>query len=198
RAAAAVFDDLGVTVAGEETRVTADDGPARTPSAVLWRVPDTGATDRSTQFVDLQRDATVADIARAVDAGMRTVEHIKRYTTIGTAHDQGKTSGVIASGITAELLGLPIEAVRTTALHDWHVAQGAVFEDVGQWKRPRHYPLDGRAALESMDAAVLRECAATRTGVGILDGSTLGKIDVQGRDAAELLDRIYTNLMSSL
>jgi sarcosine oxidase subunit alpha len=88
--------------------------------------------------------------------------------------------------------------VRTTALHDWHVAQGAVFEDVGQWKRPRHYPLDGRAALESMDAAVLRECAATRTGVGILDGSTLGKIDVQGRDAPELLDRIYTNLMSSL
>ena len=114
RAAAAVFDDLGVTVAGEETRVTADDGPARTPSAVLWRVPDTGTTDRSTQFVDLQRDATVADIARAVDAGMRTVEHIKRYTTIGTAHDQGKTSGVIASGITAELLGRPIDDLGTT------------------------------------------------------------------------------------
>jgi sarcosine oxidase, subunit alpha len=73
-----------------------------------------------------------------------------------------------------------------------------VFEDVGQWKRPRHYPLGGESALESMDAAVLRECAAARGGVGILDGSTLGKIDVQGRDAAELLDRIYTNLMSSL
>ncbi|MBP1822379.1 (2Fe-2S)-binding protein [Mycobacterium sp. OAE908] len=192
---------------------------AVSPGLVLWRVPGR----EQDQFVDVQRDATVAEIARAVGAGMRSVEHIKRYTTIGTAHDQGKTSGVIASGITAELLGLPIEAlgtttfrppytpvafaalagrdrgalfdpVRTTALHDWHVAQGAVFEDVGQWKRPRHYPHPG----EDMDAAVLRECAAARTGVGILDGSTLGKIDVQGRDAAELLDRVYTNLMSSL
>ena len=189
------------------------------PGLVLWRVP----SREQDQFVDVQRDATVADVARAVGAGMRSVEHIKRYTTIGTAHDQGKTSGVIASGITAELLGLPIEALgtttfrppytpvafaalagrdrgalfdpeRTTALHDWHVAQGAVFEDVGQWKRPRHYPRPG----EDMDAAVLRECAAVRSGVGILDGSTLGKIDVSGRDAAELLDRIYTNLMSSL
>ena len=189
------------------------------PGLVLWRVPGR----EQDQFVDVQRDATVADVARAVGAGMRSVEHIKRYTTIGTAHDQGKTSGVIASGITAELLGLPIEAlgtttfrppytpvafaalagrdrgalfdpVRTTALHDWHVEQGAVFEDVGQWKRPRHYPRPG----EDMDAAVLRECASARTGVGILDGSTLGKIDVQGRDAAELLDRVYTNLMSSL
>lgn len=189
------------------------------PGLVLWRVPGR----EHDQFVDVQRDATVADVARAVGAGMRSVEHIKRYTTIGTAHDQGKTSGVIASGITAELLGLPIEAlgtttfrppytpvafaalagrdrgamfdpVRTTALHDWHVAQGAVFEDVGQWKRPRHYPHPG----EDMDAAVLRECASARGGVGILDGSTLGKIDVQGRDAAELLDRVYTNLMSSL
>jgi sarcosine oxidase subunit alpha len=189
------------------------------PGLVLWRVPGR----EQDQFVDIQRDATVADVARAVGAGMRSVEHIKRYTTIGTAHDQGKTSGVIASGITAELLGLPIEAlgtttfrppytpvafaalagrdrgalfdpVRTTALHDWHIAQGAVFEDVGQWKRPRYYPHPG----EDVDDAVLRECAAVRTSVGILDGSTLGKIDVSGRDAAELLDRIYTNLMSSL
>jgi len=135
------------------------------PGVVLSRVPGR----EQDQFVDVQRDATVADVARAVGAGMRSVEHIKRYTTIGTAHDQGKTSGVIASGITAELLGLSIEAlgtttfrppytpvafaalagrdrgalfdpVRTTALHDWHVAQGAVFEDVGHWKRPRHYP----------------------------------------------------------
>ena len=83
---------------------------------------------------------------------------------------------------------------RVTALHEWHVAAGAVFEDVGQWKRPRYYPQPG----EDMEAAVLRECAAARTGVGILDGSTLGKIDVQGPDAAVLLDRLYTNLMSSL
>jgi sarcosine oxidase, subunit alpha len=194
--------------------------PQPTPPMVLWRVPE---GDPATQFVDLQRDATVADIARAVGAGMRSVEHVKRYTTIGTAHDQGKTSGVIASGITAELLGRPVEELgtttfrppytpvafaalagrqrgalfdpeRTTALHDWHVAHDAVFEDVGQWKRPRYYPRPG----EEMDTAVLRECAAARTGVGILDGSTLGKIDVQGPDAAVLLDRIYTGMMSSL
>jgi sarcosine oxidase, subunit alpha len=218
-------DTAGAALAGlglqfdESAPVPAAPGAAASPGLVLWRVPGR----EQDQFVDVQRDATVADVARAVGAGMRSVEHIKRYTTIGTAHDQGKTSGVIASGITAELLGLPIEALgtttfrppytpvafaalagrdrgalfdpeRTTALHDWHLAQGAVFEDVGQWKRPRYYPRPG----EDMDAAVLRECAATRGSVGILDGSTLGKIDVQGRDAAELLDRIYTNLMSSL
>ena len=153
---------------------------------------------------------------------MRSMEHIKRYTTIGTAHDQGKTSGVVASGITAELLGTPtgshghhdvsaavhaggvrragrpqpghmFDPERVTAVHDWHVDRGAVFEDVGQWKRPRYYPLPG----EDMDAAVLRECAAVRGGVGILDGSTLGKIDVQGPDAGEFLDMLYTNLMST-
>jgi sarcosine oxidase subunit alpha len=215
---AAALAELGVSVAEPVSLpevAVVDAGPG----LVLWRVPGR----EQDQFVDVQRDATVADVARAVGAGMRSVEHIKRYTTIGTAHDQGKTSGVIASGITAELLGVPIEKMgtttfrppytpvafaalagrdrgalfdpeRTTALHDWHVAQGAVFEDVGQWKRPRYYPRPG----EEMDDAVLRECAAVRSGVGVLDGSTLGKIDVQGRDAAELLDRIYTNLMSSL
>ncbi|QYN37011.1 (2Fe-2S)-binding protein [Pseudonocardia sp. DSM 110487] len=225
-AANGVFDLAGClrdgqrAVSGAGVLPAAAPEPQPTPPRVLWRVPD---GDPATQFVDLQRDATVADIARALGAGMRSVEHVKRYTTIGTAHDQGKTSGVIASGITAELLGAPIEALgtttfrppytpvafaalagrqrgalfdpeRTTALHDWHVAHGAVFEDVGQWKRPRYYPRPG----EDMEAAVLRECAAARTGVGILDGSTLGKIDVQGPDAAELLDRIYTNMMSSL
>lgn len=196
------------------------DGAYQDP-LVLWRVTD--VQSEHTQFVDLQRDATVADIARAVGAGMTAMEHIKRYTTIGTAHDQGKTSGVIASGITAELLGRPIETLgtttfrppytpvafaalagrsrgslfdpeRVTALHDWHVARGAVFEDVGQWKRPRYYPLAG----EDMGAAVLRECAAARSGVGILDGSTLGKIDVSGPDAGVLLDLLYTNMMSTL
>jgi hypothetical protein len=85
-------------------------GAAAGPGLVLWRVPGR----EQDQFVDVQRDATVADVARAVGAGMRSVEHIKRYTTIGTAHDRGKTSGVIASGITAELLGVPIETLGTT------------------------------------------------------------------------------------
>ncbi|TWF75378.1 sarcosine oxidase subunit alpha [Pseudonocardia hierapolitana] len=219
RATLAALADLEIDAGGVAAPPTTEQGPERTPSLVLWRVPG----DEHAQFVDVQRDATVADIARAVGAGMRGVEHVKRYTTIGTAHDQGKTSGIVAAGITAELLGVPVanlgtttfrppytpvafaalagrnrgalfDPERVTALHDWHVARGAVFEDVGQWKRPRYYPLPG----EDMETAVLRECAAVRGGVGILDGSTLGKIDVQGRDAAVLLDRLYTNMMSSL
>jgi sarcosine oxidase, subunit alpha len=215
--ASAASAALGVDLPGAVP--APEPGPARTAPLVLWRTA--GPPER--QFVDVQRDATVADIARAVGAGMRSMEHIKRYTTIGTGHDQGKTSGIVASGIAGELLGIPIEELgtttfrppytpvsfaalagrnrgalfdpeRTTALHDWHVARGAVFEDVGQWKRPRYYPLPG----EDMDAAVLRECAAVRGGVGILDGSTLGTIDVQGPDAAVLLDRLYTNMLSSL
>ncbi|WP_164702349.1 2Fe-2S iron-sulfur cluster-binding protein [Modestobacter sp. KNN46-3] len=223
RVARAALTALAVPPPGEDRLPTAPEPVAPAAPLVLWRVPDTSGAGGHTSFVDLQRDATVADIERAVGAGLRSIEHIKRYTTIGTAHDQGKTSGVLTSGITAELLGIPVQATgtttfrppytpvafaalagrdrgrlfdpeRVTSLHDWHVAAGAVFEDVGQWKRPRHYPRPG----EDMEAAVLRECAAARTGVGLLDGSTLGKIDVQGPDAAVLLDRLYTNMMSSL
>jgi sarcosine oxidase subunit alpha len=223
RAARAALAASAIEPAAEDRRPAAPRPAAAVAPLVLWQVPDASGAEGSTQFVDLQRDATVADIARAVGAGLRCIEHIKRYTTIGTAHDQGKTSGVLTSGITAELLGVPVQETgtttfrppytpvafaalagrdrgrlfdpeRVTALHEWHVAAGAAFEDVGQWKRPRYYPRPG----EDMEAAVLRECTAVRAGVGILDGSTLGKIDVQGHDAAVLLDRLYTNLMSSL
>jgi sarcosine oxidase subunit alpha len=220
-AATAAIGALGFTADSEPLAGEADSTPDGDAGMVLWQVADPAGT--ASQFVDVQRDATVADIERAVGAGMRSMEHIKRYTTIGTAHDQGKTSGVVASGITSDLLGVPVAELgvttfrapytpvafaalavrnrghmfdpeRVTAVHDWHVARGAVFEDVGQWKRPRYYPVNG----ESMETAVLRECAATRGGVGILDGSTLGKIDVQGRDAGAFLDLLYTNLMSTL
>ena len=225
-AAVAAVSDLGFH-AGSESVGGEQDSPTSGHGAglVMWRVPDPAGA--ANQFVDVQRDATVADLERAVGAGMRSMEHVKRYTTIGTAHDQGKTSGVVASGITSELLGVPIQNLgvttfrapytpvafaalagrsrgrlfdpeRVTAVHDWHVARGAVFEDVGQWKRPRYYPRREGAAQESMDSAVLRECAAVRGGVGILDGSTLGKIDVQGPDAGEFLDMLYTNMMSTL
>ncbi|GAB7067183.1 FAD-dependent oxidoreductase [Mycobacterium hodleri] len=221
QAAESALTSLGFDAAPKALPGESDAVRTPGPSLVLWYVPAPAAATR--QFVDLQRDATVADLVRAVGAGMRSMEHVKRYTTIGTAHDQGKTSGVVASGITAALLGSRPEDLgvttfrppytpvafaalagrnrghmfdpeRVTAVHDWHVTRGAVFEDVGQWKRPRYYPLPG----EDMDAAVLRECAATRGGVGILDGSTLGKIDVQGADAGQFLDLLYTNLMSSL
>lgn len=194
--------------------------PRQTPAMHVYVVP--GASD-APRFVDLQRDVTVDDLARAAGAGLRSVEHTKRYTTAGTANDQGKTSGVLASGVVAELLGVDISAlgtttfrppytpvsfaalagrdrgalsdpVRTTAIHEWHVAHGALFENVGQWKRPWYYPHDG----EDMEAAVLRECAAARDSVAFMDASTLGKIDVQGLDAGVFLDRLYTNMMSTL
>ena len=219
--AARALSGLGFTTAADPIAGESDPVVAAGAGLVMWRVADSDSAAR--QFVDVQRDATVADLVRAVGAGMRSMEHIKRYTTIGTAHDQGKTSGVVASGITSELLGVPMENLgvttfrppytpvafaalagrsrgplfdpeRVTAVHDWHVARGAVFEDVGQWKRPRYYPQPG----ENMATAVLRECAAVRGGVGILDGSTLGKIDVQGPDAGEFLDLLYTNMMSTL
>ncbi|MFD6175260.1 sarcosine oxidase subunit alpha family protein [Streptomyces coeruleorubidus] len=191
-----------------------------TPAMHVFTVPGSEAGPR---FVDLQRDVTVDDLARATGAGMRSVEHTKRYTTAGTANDQGKTSGVLAGGVVAELLGVDIsmlgtttfrppytpvsfaalagrdrgalhDPIRVTALHQWHVEHGALFENVGQWKRPWYYPRDG----EDMEAAVLRECAAAREGVAFMDASTLGKIDVQGPDAGVFLDLLYTNMISTL
>ncbi len=173
--------------------------------------------------MDVQRDVTVADIHRATGAGLRSVEHVKRYTTAGTALDQGKTSAVLTSAIVAAALDTPLaelgyttlrppvtpvsfaalagryrgalfEPVRTTPLHQRHLAAGAPMEPVGQWHRPWYYPRPG----ESMAQAVHRECVAARTGVAIMDVSTLGKIDVQGPDAGEFLDRLYTNLISTL
>jgi sarcosine oxidase, subunit alpha len=218
-AALAALGELGLAGSVPELPVVSAGADAR-PPLVLWAVA--AGNDRD-KFVDLQRDATVADVLQATGAGLVSVEHVKRYTTIGTAHDQGKTSGVIASGITAQALGVDVaslgtttfrppytsvsfaalagrdrgdnfDPVRVTALHSWHVEHGALFENVGQWKRPWYYP----QVDENLDAAVLRECAATRTSVGMMDGSTLGKINVQGADAGELLDRLYTNLMSTL
>ncbi len=190
------------------------------PDAPPFVLPD---GDEDAMFVDLERDATVADLRRALGAGLTSVEHVKRYTTIGTGSDQGKTANVNAIRVVAELLGVhpgelgtttfrppyvPVsfallagrnrgalfDPVRETPIHSWHKANGAVFENVGQWHRPRYYPRSG----EPMEEAVLRECAAVREGVGMMDASTLGKIDVQGPDAVELLNRLYTNAYDSL
>src|SRR5581483_2900301 len=190
------------------------------PDAPSFAIPD---GDESVMFVDLERDATVADVRRAIGAGLRSVEHVKRYTSIGTGSEQGKLGNVNAIRVAAELLGVhpgelgtttfrppyvPVsfallagrnrvalfDPVRVTPIHPWHVAHGAVFENVGQWHRPRYYPRKG----ESMDDTVLRECAAAREQVGMMDVSTLGKIDVQGPDAVEFLNRIYTNAYDTL
>ncbi len=223
-----------VTRGGEHAlSVPAEDPQPAGITRPLWVVPgrDGDLTELDSHFVDLQRDQTVADVLRATGAGMRSVEHIKRYTSISTANDQGKTSAVNAIGVIAAALngsdgtgggatpgeigtttyrapyapvafaalagrdrGDLFDPARLTSIHAWHVAQGAEFEIVGQWLRPWYYP----QASESMDDAVLRECTAVRASVGMMDATTLGKIEIWGADAGELLNRIYTNAFKKL
>jgi sarcosine oxidase subunit alpha len=181
------------------------------------------AGSRRKQFVDFQNDVTAADIALAAREGYDEAELLKRYTTAGMGTDQGKTGNMNALAMLASLrdtsvasigsttfrppytpLGLGViagadsgelfEPVRKTPMHAWHERNGALFEDVGQWKRPWYYPQAG----ENMRAAVNRETRAARNAVGILDASTLGKIDIQGPDAAEFIDRIYCNNFRTL
>jgi sarcosine oxidase subunit alpha len=202
----------------ERPELPAFEEPAEAPPQPIWHLPGKGKA-----FVDLQNDVTAADIGLALREGYRSVEHVKRYTTTGMGTDQGKTSNVNALGIIAATTGESIpdigvttfrppytpvtfgaivgrncgalfEPARRTPMHAWHEAHGAVFEDVGQWKRPWYYPRPG----ESMASAVDREVEAARSRVVILDASTLGKIDLQGRDVAEFLNRIYTNAWSKL
>jgi len=195
-----------------------------TPIEPVWVLPERArGVPLGKHFVDFQHDVTAAGIGLAVREGYRSVEHLKRYTTTGMGTDQGKTANVNALAILGRQLGVDISAVGTTTfrppytpvtfgvlagrdvgeladpvrmtpMHAWHLENGARFEDVGQWKRPWYYPRAG----ESMHDAVSRECLATRNAIGILDATTLGKIDIQGSDAAELLDRIYTNDWKSL
>ena len=169
-------------------------------------------------FVDFQNDVKARDIHLAVQEGMRSIEHIKRYTTNGMATDQGKTSNLNGLQIASAALGRPVaeiglttfrppyspqtfgalmghykdalfQPVRKSPIDDWAREQRAVFENVSNWRRARYFPVGG----EDMEAAVLRECAAVRNAVGMFDASTLGKIEVVGPDAAEFLNRMYTN-----
>lgn len=198
-----------------------DDDPA------VFFGPELDAEQAKVAYIDLQRDSTLHDLRRGVGAGLHSIEHIKRYTTIGTAHDQGKTSGMLTIGALCQVndaeparspadigtlsfrppyVPIPFAAlagrergelsdpIRITPLHGWHVQAGAVFEDVGQWKRPWYFLKAG----ETMEDAVKRECMAAREGVAVMDASTLGKIEIHGADAGVFLDRIYTNMFSTL
>jgi sarcosine oxidase subunit alpha len=190
----------------------------------LWEVPHPAGTSRAPKkFVDFQNDVAASDIHLAVREGFESIEHVKRYTAMGFGTDQGKTSNINGMGIAAQLMNKTIpqvgtttfrpnytpvtfgllaggelgdlfDPIRTTAIHDWHAQHGALFEDVGQWKRPWYYPQNG----EDLHAAVRRECLAVRQSVGTLDASTLGKIDIQGPDATVLLNWMYTNAWSKL
>ncbi|MFX1670975.1 sarcosine oxidase subunit alpha family protein [Paraburkholderia sp. A2WS-5] len=190
-----------------------------TPLQPLWLVGSRKAAPRGPkQFVDFQNDVAASDILLAAREGFESVEHVKRYTAMGFGTDQGKLGNINGMAILADALGKTIpetgtttfrpnytpvtfgtvagrelgdflDPVRKTCIHEWHEANGALFEDVGNWKRPWYYPKKG----EDMHAALKRECLAVRNSVGILDASTLGKIDIQGPDAARLLNWVYTN-----
>jgi len=194
------------------------DEPPETPARSLFLVPHPKPVSRAPkQFVDFQLDVTAADIELAAREGYESVEHVKRYTALGFGTDQGKLGNVNGVAILAEALGKDIaevgttmyrpsytpatfgaiagrdvggffDAERHTPMHDWHASRDAKWENVGRWKRPWYYPRPG----ETMQQALDRECLAARDGVAIMDASTLGKIDIQGGDAAEFLDRIYT------
>lgn len=189
--------------------------PESTAIKPLWRVVNA----RGKSFVDFQNDVSVLDIELAEREGFRSVEHLKRYTTLGMATDQGKTANVNGLALMAEFTAKAIEHVGTTVMrppfspvaigafgghhreknfkptrlppsHQWAVEQGAVFVEAGYWLRAQYYPKPGEKDwLET----VTREVTAVRSSVGVCDVSTLGKIDIQGADAAEFLERVYIN-----
>jgi sarcosine oxidase subunit alpha len=195
------------------------DGDDFLPVRPVWIAPsDEPVGHGGKRFVDFQNDVTAADIQLAQRENYTSVEHTKRYTTTGMGTDQGKTSNVNALGIISEFRNEPIENLgyttyrppytpvtfgawagrdvgdlfdpeRKTPMHSWHERAGAIFENVGMWKRPWYFPEEG----ETMRQAVWRECKNTRESVGILDATTLGRIDIQGPDAVEFLNRVYTN-----
>jgi sarcosine oxidase subunit alpha len=196
----------------------ADDEPAAI--APLWHVKES----RAKAFVDFQNDVTVNDIALADREGFSAVEHLKRYTTLGMATDQGKIANVSGLAILAELSGRSIPQVGTTTYrppyvpvsfgamaghhrgrdfrpirltpsHQWAAEQGAVFVETGAWLRAQYYP---RAGEKDWLETVNREVTATRGGVGVCDVSTFGKIEIEGADAAVFLDRVCANTFSTL
>ncbi len=198
---------------------------AQTPTSDLepyWLPPGDLARTKP-QFVDLHEDVTLDDLRLSLREGFESIEHVKRYTTLGMGPDQGKLANPLATGVIAELLGRdpasvgtprhrpaysPVslgaiagrhigplaDPVRVTPMQEWHESAAARFENVGQWRRAWYYPHPG----ESMHEAVARECLAVRHRVGILDYSTLGKIEITGPDAGEFLDRVYTNAWKRL
>jgi methylglutamate dehydrogenase subunit C len=219
-AAGVIAAQLGRPAGAPSATSTATPYPADpevTPLTAVWEV----RAGCGKAFVDLQNDVTAADVRLACREGYEHVEQMKRFTTHAMATDQGRIGGLVGSAVLAAARGVPVAAVgqvkprpyaqpvpfaalaggevrehyrptRRLPLHAWHAAAGATFVPTGLWLRPLVY------ARQSTWEAVLREARAVRTGVGITDVSTLGKIDVQGADAARFLDFMYANTFSSL
>ena len=222
--AAALTDGAGAAAAMLDLTRVPDDLPkaedAPCAPAPFWYVTE----GKGKAWLDQQNDVTVKDIKLAHREGFRSVEHLKRYTTLGMATDQGKTANVPALAVMAELTGKSIPETGTTIFrppytpvalaafggrsrgkdfrptrltpsHDWAVEQGAVFTEAGQWLRAQWFPKPGETHWRQ---SVDREARAVRTSVGICDVTTLGKIDVQGADAATFLNRLYCNGFAKL
>ncbi len=190
----------------------------------IWMMPQGAKTVlRMKSWLDFQNDVKVSDVQLAAREGFESVEHAKRYTTLGMATDQGKLSNINGLAILSDALNQPIpqtgtttfrppytpismaaiageargetfQPIRKTVLHEWHEANGAYFEPVGAWRRPYTF----RKGDETIEEAVAREITRTRESLGLLDASTLGKIIVKGPDAGRFLDMLYTNMMSTL
>jgi len=209
-----VARDLGYD--GPELSLSADDMAVYKTAHTVFPQPEDAPHVRA--FVDFQNDVTAKDIRLAVREGMNSIEHVKRYTTNGMATDQGKLSNINGLLIASDALGRHPSKVglttfrppyspttfgalaghhrgqhfdveRRTPIDAWAMQQGAVFEPVALWRRARYFPKAG----EDMHAAVVRECKAVRSSVGLFDASTLGKIEVVGPDAATFMNRFYTN-----
>ena len=220
RAGLTAARDAGFPV---DTPIPQAPGPESSAAGHLGALPQPPGARPGKAFVDWQNDVTSRDLVLAAREGFRSIEHVKRYTTTGMATDQGKTSNINALAIVAQELdkampqvglttfrppytpvsfgsfagfarGELFDPVRTTPMHDCAVRSGAVFEDVGLWKRARYFPRQA----EGMHAAVARECLAVRGHCGIFDGSTLGKIEVVGKDAATFMNRMYVNTWTGL
>jgi len=216
RAGAEAASALGAAVPEAAPPQVSED-PAATIAPIA--VPGRGKA-----FVDLQHDVTADDVALAVREGFRSVEHLKRYTTLGMATDQGRTSQVNGNALLAAACGRTMaeagtilarppwqpvaiaafaghhrdthfRPVRLTPAHAWACEQGADFVDAGQWKRARWFARPGE---QDWRDTVAREVRSVRGGVGLCDVSTLGKIELMGPDAGLLLDRLYINGFSSL
>ncbi|HEY3180128.1 MAG TPA: sarcosine oxidase subunit alpha family protein [Casimicrobiaceae bacterium] len=219
-AGVAALERAGVRVASK-TVASQTGGANHLAIEPFWAIAS--PRKRAKSFVDLQNDVTVADIALAAREGYQAPEHLKRYTTLGMGTDQGKTSNVMGLGVLGGQLGVSIaqvgattfrppytpvtlgalpghaqgphvEPTRYTAMHAWHEEHGARFVNAGLWKRPHSYPRAG----ESEDDAANREARNVRENVGVVDVSTLGKIELQGRDIPEFLNRVYINRWDTL
>ncbi|WP_108483477.1 sarcosine oxidase subunit alpha family protein [Oceaniglobus ichthyenteri] len=216
--------DAVQTILGGAGAAPQAEAPEQAPLLPVWIMPQgAGVKLRQKMWLDYQNDVKVSDVQLAAQEGYESVEHAKRYTTLGMATDQGKLSNINGLAVLSGALNSPIPQVgtttfrppytpismgaiageargeifqplRATPMQEWHIENGAYFEPVGHWRRPYCYPRGGETHAD----AVAREINATRGSLGLLDASTLGKILVKGPDAGRFLDMMYTNMMSNL